>query len=92
MIAITKKYEDRCERPITVLELYKFLGRALESNPNIDKLPVSIASECGYSGAYIAYPPTLAISESKAHLVSDDDGEFNNDNGKYHFVIETTPE
>jgi len=68
-------------RVSTLAELRDALVAFCEQHPEFADEAVSIHSECGYAGAYIAYPVTLY--KGKAHrsvsIYTDDDWDIEND-------------
>ncbi len=68
-------------RVSTLAELRDALVAFCEQHPEFADEAVSVHSECGYAGAYIAYPVTLY--KEKVHetvsIYTDDDLDIEND-------------
>lgn len=65
-------------RIITLQELTTALANFYTEHPEYGSMEVQIASECGYSGAGISYPPAFAVDESYGvlRLYTNDDGQY----------------
>ena len=83
MIIEVKNGDHGIERAATLKEVVSFLSEFLEAHPEYTERPICVAAECGYSGADIAVPLTVATRKdapnSNLHLISDDDGGYDAD-------------
>lgn len=60
----------------TLRELSEALAEFVEKYPELADRQIGMATECGYSGAYVASPISLYINpriESEVSILSDDD-------------------
>ena len=76
MIKEVKRGYHDIESEATLQELSQFLVELLRVHPELGRMRVCVAAECGYSGAAVAYPLTAVVPDGKTdtiHLVSNDD-------------------
>jgi hypothetical protein len=76
MIKEVKRGYHDIEGEATLQELSQFLVELLRIHPELSRMQVCVAAECGCSGAAIAYPLTAVVPDGrtdKIYLVSDDD-------------------
>ena len=68
-------------RRSTLTELRDALVAFCEQHPELADGAVSVHSECGYAGAYIAYPVTLykEKADESVSIYTDDDWDIEND-------------
>lgn len=68
-------------RVSTLAELRDALVAFCEQHPELADKAVSVYSECGYAGAYIAYPVTLYKEKAyeSVSIYTDDDWDIEND-------------
>lgn len=68
-------------RRSTLAELRDALVAFCEQHPELADEAVSVHSECGYAGAYIAYPVTLykEKADESVGIYTDDDWNIEND-------------
>lgn len=78
MIKEVKRGFHDIEGEATLQELSQFLVELLRIHPELAHMQVSVAAECGCSGASIAYPLTIVVPDGRIdtiHLVSNDDDD-----------------
>lgn len=76
MIKEVKRGYHDIEGEATLQELSQFLTELLRIHPELSRMQVCVAAECGCSGAAIAYPLTVVVPDGRTdtiHLVSNDD-------------------
>lgn len=76
MIKEVKKGYHDIEGEATLQELSQFLVELLEMHPELARMQVCVAAECGCWSAAVAHPLTAVVPDGRTdtiHLVSNDD-------------------
>jgi hypothetical protein len=72
------KNEPKIKRAITLKELVEELNNFYNNHPEFGNYEVVVSSECGYSGANIGFPFSVAVPVEGIFkflkIVTDDDG------------------